>query len=154
MTVNGKRRRVRVEPHRTLLELLREDLGMTGTKHGCETGACGACTVLLDGEPVNACLVLAVRAKDRSITTIEGVPESHSLVSSFADAGAVQCGYCTPGMIVSAKAHLDNREHRCRGGSACGKEALAGNVCRCTGYYRILEAFSSAARKMKGARGV
>lgn len=149
LAVNGKRRRLRVPSHRTLLELLREDLGLTGTKHGCETGECGACTVLLDGEPVYACLTVASQAGGRSVTTIEGVPEEHPLVQAFADCGAVQCGYCAPGMILSAKAHLERDGHRCGGTGSCAKEALAGNLCRCTGYYRILEAFKAAARKMR-----
>ena len=148
-TVNGKRRRLRVRPHRTLLETLREDLGLTGAKHGCELGECGACTVLLDGKPVYACLTLASRVEGRSVTTIEGVPQSHPLIQSFADAGAVQCGYCTPGMILSAKAHLETKGHRCGGRGDCVKTALSGNLCRCTGYYRILEAVRLAARKMR-----
>ncbi|MEK7234616.1 MAG: (2Fe-2S)-binding protein [Elusimicrobiota bacterium] len=148
-TLNGKRRSLRVSPHRTLLEVLREDLKLTGTKHGCELGECGACTVLLDGKPVYSCLTVASRAEGRSVTTIEGVSEKHPLVESFADAGAVQCGYCTPGMILSAKAHLEKKGHRCDGRGDCAKEALSGNLCRCTGYYRILEAVGLAARKMK-----
>ena len=149
-TLNGKRRGLRAAPQRTLLEVLREDLGLTGTKHGCETGECGACTVLLDGKPVYSCLTLASRAAGRSVTPIEGVPESHPLVQSFADAGAVQCGYCTPGMILSAKAHIEREGHRCDWRGACAKDALAGNLCRCTGYYRILEAVRLAARKLRG----
>ena len=155
-TLNGKCRGLRVPFSRTLLEVLREDLGLTGTKHGCETGECGACTVLLDGKPVYSCLTVAARIEGRSVVTIEGVPESHPLVQSFADAGAVQCGYCTPGMILSAKAHLEKKGHRCDGRGDCVKEALSGNLCRCTGYYRILEAVGSAApklrRKSRGAK--
>lgn len=149
ITLNGKRRSLRVRSHRTLLEVLREDMGLTGTKHGCETGECGACTVLLDGKPVYSCLTLASRAQGRSVTTIEGVPESHPLVEAFADTGAVQCGYCAPGMILSAKAHLEEKGHRCGGRMDCVKEALSGNLCRCTGYYKILEAVGLAARKMR-----
>ena len=154
LTVNGKRRGLRVRPSRTLLEVLREDLKLTGTKHGCETGECGACTVLLDGKPVYSCLTLASRAEGRSVTTIEGVSAKHPLVESFADAGAVQCGYCTPGMILSAKVHIEKKGHRCDGRGDCAKEALSGNLCRCTGYYKILEAVSLASRKMrKRSRG-
>ncbi|MBI4345624.1 MAG: (2Fe-2S)-binding protein [Elusimicrobia bacterium] len=153
LRVNGKRRRLDVEWGRTLLEVLREDLALTGTKHGCESGECGACTVLLDGTPVYACLTLAHRVAGREVTTIEGVPESHPLLRSFADSGAIQCGYCTPGMILASKAHLEAKGHRCSGGGACAKEALSGNLCRCTGYYRILEAVKAAAKKLRARRG-
>ena len=151
-TLNGKPRSLRVPSHRTLLEVLREDMGLTGTKHGCELGECGACTVLLDGRPVYSCLTLASRTQGRAVTTIEGVSPKHPLVESFADSGAVQCGYCTPGMILSAKAHLEKKGHRCDGKGDCAKEALSGNLCRCTGYYKILEAVGLAARKMRGAK--
>lgn len=150
--LNGKPVGIAAPARRTLLELLREDLGLVGTKHGCGSGECGACTVLVDGEPVYSCLTLAVRVQGRSVTTIEGVPAGHPLLGAFADAGAVQCGYCAPGMVLAAKSHLESKGHRCRGGE-CVKEALAGNLCRCTGYYRIFEAVGLAARRMGRRRG-
>ncbi len=147
-TLNGKKRRIRTPSHRTLLEVLREDLDLTGTKHGCETGECGACTVLLDGEPVYACLVLAIRLGGRRVSTIEGVRLRDPVVVAFADAGAVQCGYCTPGMVLAAKAYLNkSRGRRCSKDSIKG--ALSGNHCRCTGYYRIIEAVERASKKIR-----
>ncbi len=151
--LNGKNRRIETSANRTLLEVLREDLDLTGTKHGCESGECGACTVLLDGKPVYACLVLAVRLEGRSVATIEGVSPRHPVIEAFADTGAVQCGYCTPGMVMSAKAYL-KKKHR----GACSKdsikEAISGNHCRCTGYYRIIEAVEKAAKKVKAGSRV
>jgi len=143
--VNDKTHRVLATDNRTLLELLREDLGMTGTKHGCQLGECGACTVLIDGNPVLSCLALAVQVEDRTVTTIEGLSTNgtpHGLQTAFAVAGAAQCGYCTPGMILSAAALLDEESQP---SPKRIQEALAGNLCRCTGYNKILEAVSLAA---------
>ena len=150
LSVNGEPVEAAFAPHKTLLEVLREDLGLTGTKHGCELGECGVCTVLLDGQAVLSCLVLGLDAEGRDVTTIEGVatPEGlHPLQETFADLGAAQCGYCTPGFILVAKELLEKN-------SAPGreeiKEALAGNLCRCTGYIKIYEAVELAAARMRG----
>jgi carbon-monoxide dehydrogenase small subunit len=146
LSINGERYDLSVEPSRTLLEVLRTDLGLTGTKENCLDAECGVCTVLLDGVAVNACVLLAVRCRDRSIVTIEGLAEGgelHPLQRAFIDHGAVQCGYCIPGMILAAKAYLD--EHPAPSEDAV-REALAGNLCRCTGYQKIAEAVLSAAR--------
>jgi aerobic carbon-monoxide dehydrogenase small subunit len=150
LSINGERHDVTVQPSRTLLEVLRTDLGLTGTKENCLDAECGVCTVLLDGQAVNACIVLAVRCRDRAIVTIEGLAaggELHPLQRAFIDAGAVQCGYCIPGMILAAKAYLD------ADGAAAGedevREALAGNLCRCTGYQKITDAVLAAARTMR-----
>ncbi len=140
LTVNGRRYELAVAPNRTLLELLREDLGLTGTKHGCGEGDCGACAVLLDGTPVNSCLVLALEAEGREVTTIEGVArgsELDPLQQAFVEHGAVQCGYCTPGMILVGKAHLAARPRTTAGEV---RRAISGNLCRCTGYQKIVEA--------------
>src|SRR5512142_3385397 len=148
--VNGESRDVVVEPYKTLLEVLREDLGLTGTKHGCELGECGACAVLLDGELVLSCLVPAVGCAERSVTTVEGLrdgPGLHPLQAAFADHGAAQCGYCTPGMLVAAKWVLDRKPGASRERIA---EALSGQLCRCTGYLQIYEAVESAGRVMRG----
>jgi aerobic-type carbon monoxide dehydrogenase small subunit (CoxS/CutS family) len=148
--VNGEGRELLVDSYKTLLEVLREDLGLTGTKHGCELGECGACAVLLDGELALSCLVAAVECQDRAVTTIEGLrdgPELHPLQAAFADHGAAQCGYCTPGMIVAAKWLLDRKPDATREEIA---EALAGQLCRCTGYLQIYEAVESAGRVMRG----
>ncbi len=144
LRVNGTTFRVVAPASRTLLEVLREDLGLTGTKHGCELGECGACTVLIDGEPALACLVLPVEVQDREITTVEGLAGAalHPLQQAFMDHGALQCGYCTPGMILAAKALLDRRPRPTREEVA---EALSGNLCRCTGYLRIVQAVVAAA---------
>jgi carbon-monoxide dehydrogenase small subunit len=145
LRVNGRRVELAVRPHRTLLEVLREDLGLTGTKHGCELGECGTCTVLLDGRPVLSCLVLALACQDREVVTIEGMadgPNLHPLQESFAQLGAAQCGYCTPGFLLTAKALLDDKPSPTRDEI---KEALAGNLCRCTGYIKIYEAVEQAA---------
>ena len=136
---------VEVKPNESLLDVLRDKIGLTGTKKGCDTGQCGACTVLLDGKPVPSCLILAVDAKGKEITTIEGVAVDgrlHPLQEAFIQKGAVQCGYCTPGMILSAKALLDASP---RPTEEEIKEAIAGNLCRCTGYVKIVEAISSVA---------
>ena len=128
--------------------MLREDLGLTGTKHGCELGECGACAVLLDGEPVVSCLVLALECDGRSIDTVEGLargPELHPLQAAFADLGGAQCGYCTPGMLMTAKALLDGEPHPSRQRI---QEALSGILCRCTGYQQIFESVEEAARRI------
>jgi carbon-monoxide dehydrogenase small subunit len=146
LSINGERHDVSVEPSRTLLEVLRTDLGLTGTKENCLDAECGVCTVLLDGVAVNACVLLAVRCRDRAIVTIEGLAaggELHPLQRAFIDHGAVQCGYCIPGMILAAKAYLDEHPALSEEGV---REALAGNLCRCTGYQKIAEAVLSAAR--------
>ena len=144
--VNGEPAETLTDSYKTLLELLREDLHLTGTKHGCELGECGACAVLLDGQPVLSCLVLAEECQGRHVTTIEGLAGDgrlHPLQECFADLGASQCGYCTPGILVTAKALLDREPHPTRERIA---EALSGNLCRCTGYLQIIEAVEAAAR--------
>jgi carbon-monoxide dehydrogenase small subunit len=149
MTVNSEKVETLFAPYKTLLEVLREDLALTGTKHGCELGECGACTVLLDGAPVLSCLVLAVECEGRSVQTIEGLargPELHPLQAAFADFGGSQCGYCTPGVIMAAKALLDANPHPTREQI---KEATAGNLCRCTGYQQIADAIEDAARRLR-----
>jgi carbon-monoxide dehydrogenase small subunit len=150
LTVNGETHDVLVPVHRTLLEVLREDLGLTGTKHGCELGECGTCTVLLDGEPVLSCLVLPAELAGRDITTVEGMARGgrlHPLQQAFAELGAAQCGYCTPGMLLTAQALLARDASPTRERI---KEALAGNLCRCTGYTKILDAVELAALRMAG----
>jgi carbon-monoxide dehydrogenase small subunit len=150
LTVNGEPRDLVVESYKTLLEVLREDLGLTGTKHGCELGECGACAVLLDGELVLSCLVAAVECPGRATTTVEGLregPALHPLQAAFADHGAAQCGYCTPGMLIAAKSLLDRTPDPSRAQIA---EALSGQICRCTGYLQIFDAVAAAARTMRG----
>ncbi len=140
LQINGESHEVYTSIHKTLLEVLREDLSLTGTKHGCELGECGACTVLLDGEPVLSCLVLPIEIQGQSITTIEGLAGGsllHPLQTTFADLGAAQCGFCMPGMLLSTKALLDTNPHPTRQEI---RENLAGNLCRCTGYTKIIEA--------------
>jgi carbon-monoxide dehydrogenase small subunit len=149
LNVNGESREALVPTHKTLLEVLREDLGLTGTKHGCELGECGTCTVLVDGEPVLSCLALPVETEDRRITTVEGMAEGgrlHPLQQAFAELGAAQCGYCTPGILLTATALLAERPSPTRQEV---KEALAGNLCRCTGYTKILDAVELAALRMR-----
>ena len=149
MTVNGEKVETLFAPYKTLLEVLREDLALTGTKHGCELGECGACTVLVDGAPMLSCLVLGVECEGRSIETIEGVargPDLHPLQAAFADFGGSQCGYCTPGVIMAAKALLEANPNPTREQI---KEATAGNLCRCTGYQQIVDAVEDAARRLK-----
>jgi carbon-monoxide dehydrogenase small subunit len=146
ITVNDKPFVLTVEPNQTLLEVIREELHLTGTKAGCLVGDCGACTVLLDGKPVNSCLVLAVQADGKQVTTIEGIetPQGlHPLQAAFVDKGAIQCGYCTPGMILSAKSLLDRNP---RAGETEIRKAISGNLCRCTGYQKIVEAILSVSR--------
>ena len=146
ITVNDKPFDLEVEPNQTLLEVIREKLCLTGTKAGCLVGDCGACTVLVDGKPVSSCLILAVQADGKQITTIEGVetPQGlHPLQTAFVDKGAVQCGYCTPGMILSAKSLLDRNP---RADEAETRKAISGNLCRCTGYQKIVEAILSVSR--------
>jgi len=144
LTVNGERRDLLFAGYKTLLEVLREDLGLTGTKHGCELGECGACAVLLEGQPVLSCLLFAVECDGAEVTTVEGLargPELSALQAAFADRGAAQCGYCTPGILVTAQALLDRKAHPTRHEIA---EALSGNLCRCTGYLQIFEAVEAA----------
>jgi carbon-monoxide dehydrogenase small subunit len=142
--LNGEDVDVSFAPYKTLLEILREDLGHTGTKHGCELGECGACAVLLDNKPVLSCLVLALECDGRKVLTIEGLAadgQLHPLQDAFADLGGSQCGYCTPGMIVTAKALLDRNPHPSHEQI---REALSGNLCRCTGYLQIFDAVEGA----------
>lgn len=145
LTVNGRKRRVDVPPDATLVEALRDGLGLTGTKVGCGHGECGACTVLLDGRPVNSCLVFAAQCEGREVVTIEGLAERGDLDrirEAFIEAGAVQCGFCTPGMVVSAYALLSSNAHPTRDEVV---EAISGNLCRCTGYVKIIDAVERAA---------
>jgi carbon-monoxide dehydrogenase small subunit len=145
LKVNGRERQVEVEPRQTLLDVLRNSLGLTGTKEGCGAGNCGSCTVLLNGKAVNSCLVFAVEAVGQEITTIEGLSEEgnfHPLQQAFIDEGAVQCGFCTPGMILTAKALLDSNPHPTE---AQVRLAIAGNLCRCTGYDKIVRAILKVA---------
>ena len=151
LDVNGDRHEVLAEPDRTLLDVLRTDLGLTGTKTNCLDAECGVCTVLVDGAAVNACLYLAVVAQGRSITTIEGLAPAgglHPLQQAFVELGAVQCGYCIPAMILSAKAYLDEQPRPTEGQV---REALSGNLCRCTGYQKIVDAVLAASERMAGA---
>ena len=144
LSVNGEATEVAFAPYKTLLEVLREDLNLCGTKHGCELGECGACAVLLDDQPVLSCLVLGVECGGRRVTTVEGLVSDgrlHPLQEAFADLGAAQCGYCTPGFLVTAKALLDETPNPTRDQI---REALAGNLCRCTGYQQIFEAVEAA----------
>jgi carbon-monoxide dehydrogenase small subunit len=150
LTVNGTRCELGVQPWEILLEVIRDRLGLTGTKEGCGLGECGACTVIMDGKTVNSCLVLAVEADGRQITTIEGLADGdklHPIQEAFIEHGGLQCGFCTPGMIMSAKALLDENpnpsEEEIRRG-------IAGNLCRCTGYAKIIESVTSAAKSMGG----
>jgi len=148
MKVNGLAYKLEVEPRRTLLELIREDLELTGTKEGCSMGECGTCTVLLDGKPIKSCITLAVQANGKEVTTIEGLESAdgtlHPIQQAFIDHGAIQCGFCTPGMVLSAKALLDEKPHPTE---LEVRYAIAGNLCRCTGYQKIVEAILAAAAK-------
>jgi carbon-monoxide dehydrogenase small subunit len=148
--LNGEETEATVAPRTTLLELLREDLALTGTKHGCELGECGTCTVLVDGTPVLSCLVLALACAGKDVRTVEGMahgPHLHPLQETFAELGAAQCGYCTPGVLLTAEALLGTSAAPTREQI---KEALAGNLCRCTGYIKIYEAIELAAARMRG----
>ena len=150
VTINGDNYEIAVEPWKTLNEVLRDQLNLTGTKLGCGTGDCGACTVLLDGKSISSCLTLAVEVDGRSVETIEGLAESedklHPIQEAFIEKGAVQCGFCTPGMIMSAKFLLSNNPEP---DEITIKKALDGNLCRCTGYYKIIDAIKCASEKMK-----
>src|SRR6266699_2505405 len=151
-TLNGEAAEVAFAPHKTLLEVLREDLSLTGTKHGCELGECGTCTVLLDGTPVLSCLELGLACAGRSVRTVEAMAQGgklHPLQETFADLGAAQCGYCTPAFLLAAEALLTSNPKPTR---AAIKDALAGNLCRCTGYIKIYEAVELAAARMRGEK--
>jgi len=144
LNVNGDSYEVAVKPNELLVEVLRDKLGLTGSKRGCDTGKCGACTVLIDGRAVRSCLTLAIAARDKSITTIEGLARQgvlDPLQKAFIDHGAVQCGFCTPGMIMTAKSFLQDNP---RPTADEIKKALSGNICRCTGYVKIVEAIQAA----------
>jgi carbon-monoxide dehydrogenase small subunit len=150
LRINGEDRPVVFPTHHTLLEVLREACALTGTKHGCELGECGTCTVLVDGRPVLSCLLLAAEMRGKAIETVEGMQlgnDLHPLQAAFADLGAAQCGYCTPGILMAAKALLAENPTPSRGEMS---EALSGNLCRCTGYHKILEGIEWAAAKMRG----
>ena len=153
VTINGEAREFVVEPHRSLLDALRVEGGLTGTKKGCDVGECGSCTVVLDGKPVNSCLVLAVEVGGCEITTIEGLQASsgevHPLQDNFMKCGAAQCGFCTPGIIVAAKALLDENPQP---NVDEIRFAIAGNICRCTGYTKIIEAIALTANEMAAQR--
>ena len=146
--VNGERTELFLPVHKTLLEVLREDMQLTGTKHGCELGECGTCTVLVDGRPELSCLLLPIQIEGRAITTVEGLASGsqlHPLQQAFAELGAAQCGYCTPGILLASKSLLDTNGRPSRDEI---REALAGNLCRCTGYAKILDAVELAADRM------
>ena len=151
--VNGESHEILTESHKTLLEVLREDLGLTGTKRGCDLGACGACTVLIDGKPHLSCLTLAASVQGKKIVTIEGLSEDgklHPLQNFFVEKGAIQCGFCTPGMILTAKAFLDEHPHPSEEEI---KRAISGNLCRCTGYVKIVEAILAAVEREQDSTG-
>jgi carbon-monoxide dehydrogenase small subunit len=150
LRVNGESKEVAIEINKTLLEVLREDMGLTGTKHGCELGECGTCAVLVDGAPVLSCLMLGIEAENTEIVTVEGMTQNgrpHPLQKTFADLGAAQCGYCIPGILLTAKALLDENPHPTRDEI---RQALSGNLCRCTGYTKILQAVELAAKELMG----
>jgi len=149
LSLNGQPVECAAHPNKTLLEVLREDLGLTGTKHGCEMGHCGACTVLVDGEPILSCLELAVEAQGHDIRTVEGLASNgrlHPIQQAFAECGAAQCGYCTPGFLMTGASLVEQREGL---SEAQIREAIAGNLCRCTGYSKIVEAIALAAQRME-----
>jgi carbon-monoxide dehydrogenase small subunit len=150
LNINGRVENLEIAPHRTLLEVIREDLQLTGTKSGCEDGTCGACTILLNGAPMRSCLLLAAEVQGQEIVTIEGLSDGeklHPVQEAFVKYGGTQCGFCTPGMILTAKALLDTNlnpnEEEIR-------KAISGNLCRCTGYTKIVEAIAAAAQRLKG----
>jgi len=150
LSINGENHLVVFPTHHTLLEVLREECGLTGTKHGCELGECGTCAVLIDGKPILSCLVLAAEMEGREIETVEGLQDGnalHPLQATFADLGAAQCGYCTPGILMTAKALLAENKKPTQ---LEIREALAGNLCRCTGYHKIIEAVEGAAAIDRG----
>jgi len=150
LRVNGETKEVATEINKTLLEVLREDMGLTGTKHGCELGECGTCAVLVNDAPVLSCLMLGVEAENAEIVTVEGMMQNgkpHPLQKTFADLGAAQCGYCIPGILLTAKALLDANPHPTRDEI---RQALSGNLCRCTGYTKILQAVELAAKEISG----
>lgn len=150
--LNGEDTEVAFSPHKTLLEVLREDLNLTGTKHGCELGECGTCAVLVDGRSILSCLMLGLDAEGREVKTIEGMASGadlHPLQETFADTGAAQCGYCSPGFLVVAEELLEKNPNPTR---AEIQEALSGNLCRCTGYIKIYEAVELAAARMRGEK--
>lgn len=152
LTVNGEVRTATVPPETTLLKMLREELGLTGSKLGCDVGDCGACTVIVDGQSVNSCLMLAVQAEGRDVTTIEGLATMehlHPIQQLFEDTGALQCGFCGPGVIMSAKALLDENPNPT---DQEIRDALAGNLCRCTGYSKMIEAIQAVARGGRDGR--
>jgi carbon-monoxide dehydrogenase small subunit len=154
LTINGEDRVVAFPVHHTLLEVLREECGLTGTKHGCELGECGTCTVLVDGRPILSCLVLAAEMQGRRIETVEGLAianQLHPLQRTFADLGAAQCGYCTPGILMAAKALLAENSAPT---NAEIETALAGNLCRCTGYHKIVQAVAWAGAILRGDENV
>ena len=150
LRINGEQRELLAPAHHTLLEVLREELGLPGTKHGCELGECGACTVLVDGQPLLSCLTLPVECEGRAIRTVEGMAAGatlHPLQQAFVELGAAQCGYCSPGFLLAAEQLLTGNPRPSREQIA---EALAGNICRCTGYLKIFEAVELAAARMRG----
>ena len=153
LKVNNKTYEVAVKPNQTLVDLIRYDLGLTGTKKGCETGECGSCTVILDGRPVNSCLVLALQANGGEILTVEGMETErglHPLQEAFVQYGAIQCGFCTPGMLLSAKSLLDEKSNPSESEI---RTAISGNLCRCTGYQKIVEAVQSISESSEGKIG-
>jgi carbon-monoxide dehydrogenase small subunit len=148
LTVNGVKHEVAIEPRQSLLQVLREELHLTGTKEGCSEGECGACTVLLDGQTVDSCLIFGLEASGREVITIEGLAtgeQLHPIQQAFADYGAVQCGFCTPGMILAAKALLERQPQPTE---ADIRRGISGNLCRCTGYVKIVEAIKAAAQSL------
>ena len=149
LKINGEIYKLHVKPNALLLDVIRDEIGLTGTKRGCDTGECGACTILIEGKPVNSCLLLAVEADGKDVLTVEGLARNgqlHPLQEAFVEEGAVQCGFCTPGILLSVKALLDTNPN------PTGEEikmAIAGNLCRCTGYTKIIKAISAAAKKIQ-----